>query len=91
MEKKRLYCLVSGLVQGVGYRFFARRYAKMLNICGYAKNLWDGKVEVVGEGEKDDLLKFLDILKKGPPSSDVKKVDAKWEEKTDEYDDFLIL
>lgn len=91
MQKERLYCKVSGLVQGVGYRFFARKYANLLNITGYAKNLWDGKVEVVAEGEKENLLKFLEELKKGPSLSQVKKIDAKWEEKTDKYNDFSVL
>lgn len=90
MQKARLYCLISGLVQGVGYRYFAQYYAKKLNIFGYARNLFDGKVEVVAEGEKVNLLKFLDILKQGPPLSDVKKVDAKWEDYKNEYNDFLV-
>lgn len=91
MQKERLYCLISGLVQGVSYRFFARKYANLLNITGYAKNLWDGKVEVVAEGEKENLLKFLEVLKKGPSLSQVKKVDATWENYTGKHQGFSVL
>ena len=45
----RLTALVSGTVQGVGYRLFIQRYARDLGLCGYAENLSDGKVEVVAE------------------------------------------
>ena len=90
MEKARLYSTISGLVQGVGYRFFCQRNAYRLNITGYAKNLWDGKVEIVAEGEKDKLLQFVDLLKQGPMLSDVKKVDIIWEEYKGEFSNFSV-
>lgn len=90
LDKARLYCLISGLVQGVGYRFFCQRYAYRLNLTGYAKNLWDGKVEVVAEGDRDKLLQFLDHLKQGPSFAEVKKVEPYFQEFKGEFDDFTV-
>ncbi|PIU65862.1 MAG: acylphosphatase [Armatimonadetes bacterium CG07_land_8_20_14_0_80_40_9] len=91
MEKARIEAKVSGLVQGVGYRFFVQREAYSLNLSGYAKNLWDGKVEVIVEGDKDKLLKFLEALKKGPWLSQVKDIKAVWREYKGEFKGFGVL
>lgn len=90
MEKARIRAYVYGLVQGVGYRFFCQRYARVLNLTGYARNLFDGGVEVVAEGDKDKILQFIDLLKKGPTFSDVKKVDAEWCEYKGEFSGFIV-
>ncbi len=58
--------LVSGIVQGVGYRFFAARAAGSLGISGYARNLPDGRVEVVAQGPPEALGRFEDELRSGP-------------------------
>ncbi|MDD5422134.1 MAG: acylphosphatase [Candidatus Omnitrophota bacterium] len=57
--KKRLHIYYSGSVQGVGFRFTAERAASVMGITGWTKNLDDGRVEVVCEGEKADLDAFL--------------------------------
>jgi acylphosphatase len=51
----RLRAVVHGYVQGVGFRFFARREALMLGLRGYTRNLPDGSVEVVAEGQRQQL------------------------------------
>ena len=58
--------LVSGIVQGVGYRFFTARAAVSLGIRGFVRNLADGRVEVVAAGTEDALLRFQEILRRGP-------------------------
>ncbi len=58
--------LVSGVVQGVGYRFFAAHAAGRLGISGYARNLPDGRVEVVAQGDAEALRRFEDDLRTGP-------------------------
>ncbi len=63
--------LVSGRVQGVGYRWFAQREAERLSLMGYAANLPDGRVEVVALGEPQDLEAFEKALGRGPRSSHV--------------------
>jgi acylphosphatase len=68
------YC-VSGRVQGVGYRYFALREAEALGIAGFARNLPDGKVEVVAEGADEALARFADRLRQGPPFATVTSVE----------------
>ena len=65
---------VSGLVQGVGYRFFARRLAEQLQLTGFAKNLRDGRVEVYAIGSAESLEAFRDGLNRGPEGSMVSSV-----------------
>ena len=67
----QLQILVSGRVQGVGFRDFVRRGAEKFGIRGYAKNLVNGDVEVLAEGSKAALDEFLVLLKQGPPASKV--------------------
>jgi acylphosphatase len=62
----RITVLVSGRVQGVGYRYFTRKKALELGLSGYAENLSDGRVEVVAEGEKTDLELLIHHLRQGP-------------------------
>lgn len=57
---------ISGNVQGVGYRYYAYKNARILDIIGYAKNLTDGSVEVVASGNMENIKKFELILKQGP-------------------------
>ncbi|MGB9682603.1 MAG: acylphosphatase [bacterium] len=82
--------VLSGRVQGVGFRSFAHYKAFVLGIKGYVTNRWDGKVEVIAEGPIDKLEEFLGELKKGPVSAKVKEVDVKFEVPTGEFSDFFI-
>lgn len=82
LETARLTALVTGRVQGVGYRAFAQRYALDLGLAGYAENLADGRVEVVAEGERSELEQLLIFLKKGPAHAEVEGVEASWGEPT---------
>lgn len=63
--------MVSGRVQGVGYRYFVLQEAQSLGVSGFAKNLADGRVEVVGEGPDEVLLAFENRLRQGPAFADV--------------------
>ena len=65
-RKMQLFVLISGKVQGVGFRNFTQMNAKQLGINGYAKNLPNGKVEVVAEADKARLDALVALLKKGP-------------------------
>jgi len=74
METKRL--VASGIVQGVGYRYFALGVARRLDLDGYVRNLPDGTVEVVVQlKEGANLQALVDALKKGPPASRVTGVE----------------
>ncbi|MFC1808297.1 acylphosphatase [Candidatus Omnitrophota bacterium] len=61
--KKRAHIYFDGRVQGVGFRFTAEYIAREMNVVGWAKNLPDGRVEVVAEGEQDSLNEFIDRIK----------------------------
>lgn len=89
--KKRYNIIVKGLVQGVGYRFFCKRKALEYSLTGYAKNLFNGDVEIVIEGEYELITYFLKDIKIGPFGSIVKSVNFEESESTDYYSDFLIL
>ncbi len=62
---------VSGQVQGVGFRYFVKRYADQLAVNGYAKNLPDGRVEFLLQGEKSAVLSVVDTIRTGPSWSRV--------------------
>jgi acylphosphatase len=82
--------IVQGLVQGVGYRFFTVDMARQYNIKGYARNLPNGDVEVVAEGDKGMLNDFIKKLKIGPGSAQVTGIDIKWDETDFGFDTFDI-
>lgn len=75
---ERLTALVSGRVQGVGYRAFARRHAVDLGLAGSAENLADGRVEVVAEGPRSELEHLLVFLRRGPVHAGVDDVEVHW-------------
>lgn len=74
----------------MAFRFFAQHVANQLGITGWVRNLYDGRVEVVAEGDREALELFLAELKKGPRMARVEKVDLDWEEFRDEFLDFSI-
>ncbi|NPV52648.1 MAG: acylphosphatase [Firmicutes bacterium] len=74
----RIRAIVYGHVQGVGYRAFARSVAEGLALGGFVRNLPDGSVEVVAEGEKATLDRFIKELEEGPLFGRVRGVDVEW-------------
>ena len=85
-----MHVLVSGLVQGVGFRFFAARQASELGLKGFVRNLPSGEVEVVAEGERTDLEELLDQLRKGPRSAFVRDFRVTWSPTSDTFSRFEI-
>jgi acylphosphatase len=67
--------LVSGQVQGVGFRWFVARHARSLGLAGYARNLPDGRVEVVVSGPEEALPKLERLLRAGPANAQVDQVE----------------
>ena len=67
--------LVIGMVQGVGFRWFVARHARSLGVTGYARNLADGRVEVVGCGDERAISQLEELLRKGPASAQVERVE----------------
>ena len=81
---------VSGVVQGVGYRYFCYRHAVNLELTGWTKNDPDGSVFVFVEGDRGAIEALIDELKVGPFSASVTRVNVKWVEFTGKYDNFEI-
>jgi len=82
--------IVSGRVQGVGYRFFAERCANQLGIAGYVKNCWDGTVEVYAVGDEAFLEEFKRHLAEGPRSARVTGVRESSELVSASYTRFVV-
>ena len=72
-QQARRY-FVSGIVQGVGFRFFAQRIADRLQLAGYTRNLRDGRVEVYAIGLANELDKLRSALERGPSGASVSDV-----------------
>jgi acylphosphatase len=71
--------LVSGSVQGVGFRWYVARHARSLGLAGYARNLPDGRVEVVVSGPDEMLPALEEVLRAGPANAQVDKVERSGE------------
>lgn len=69
--------LISGLVQGVGFRHFVVRMGRELGLKGWTRNLIDGRVEVIAEGEEEIIQAFAAQLRHGPPRSRVDAMEIK--------------
>lgn len=89
--KVRHHLFIHGDVQGVGFRYFARRIARSLRLTGWVRNLPDGRVEVVFEGEREDVERAALYCKEGPPMATVSKIDVVEEEAEEEETDFRII
>jgi acylphosphatase len=89
-KKVRAHLLISGRVQGVSFRYYTQDIAQNLEIKGWIKNCWDGKVEVVMEGEEEKVKKLIDWCYRGPGSAIVEKVGIEWEKYRGEFNSFGI-
>ncbi len=81
---------VSGLVQGVGFRYFVYSKAQMLELNGFTKNLFTGEVVTVVEGERYLIEELIDYIKIGPSRSHVKSHLVNWFEYKNENKTFEI-
>ena len=91
MSKKRAHVFVEGRVQGVFFRDTARQLALSLGVTGWIRNLRDGRVEAVFEGDEEAVEKMVQFVHRGPPGARVTHVDVEYEEYTGSFDTFSIL
>lgn len=89
--KVRAHVFISGRVQGVFFRSETRRKARRYNVTGWVRNLFDGRVEAVFEGEKENVEKLIEFCKRGPPGARVTKTEVFLEAYTGEFGDFRIV
>lgn len=85
------HVIISGFVQGVGYRQFVKKTARNLNINGWARNIDHGRVEAGLAGPKEKIEEALKMLKKGPFLAEVKDVQIEWEDKEPDLNGFEII
>lgn len=90
MTRRRYRYLISGHVQGVWYRASTEQTARALNLTGYARNLDDGRVEVVAEGQHNDLEALRRWCRRGPPRARVDSVEVTEAEPTGEFSEFGV-
>jgi len=88
---KTFKILLSGRVQGVGFRYFTESRAQKYNIRGYVRNTRDNKVEIVCQGEEEDLDQFIENVKRGPAFSVVTDVNIEEIKNCKTYSSFDII
>ena len=88
--KTRAHVIVTGKVQGVFYRAETAAKARRLNITGWVRNLPDGRVEAVFEGDETNVQKIIDFCRRGPPDAYVVDLDVRRQEWTAEFRNFAI-
>ncbi len=89
-ESASLHAFVFGRVQGTFFRAYAKKRADELGLTGYARNMPDGSVEVMAEGDKKTLERMISYLNVGPPAAKVEKIVTKWGDEVGRYSDFQI-
>ena len=82
--------IVYGRVQGVFFRAFVEEHAQRLGLVGYVRNLPSDAVEVVAEGEREQVNKLVERLKTGPPTAIVDRVEISWSEYTGDHSGFRV-
>jgi acylphosphatase len=90
MANKTLVAFVDGMVQGVGFRWATVRQARTLGLKGAVRNLSDGRVEVVAEGEESRLARLQAWLAHGPAGAHVRAVESRLEPYRGVYNDFDV-
>jgi acylphosphatase len=89
-QKVRARVIMTGMVQGVFFRYSTQEMAKQLGVFGWVKNRWDGAVEAVFEGDQDRVKEMIEWCHEGPPGAYVQRVDTDWEKYLGEFDWFSI-
>jgi acylphosphatase len=72
---KRIHLIISGRVQGVGFRYFCSELAELLRLTGYARNRADGSVEVEAQGDENAIEQFAESVSRGPRYASVTNVE----------------
>lgn len=89
-EKVRVHIFVSGRVQGIFFRENTKKKAEKLAISGWVKNLRDGRLEAVFEGDRENIEKMVNWAKKGPIWAKIDDFSLVWEDYVGEFKDFEI-
>lgn len=90
MSNSRIHLWIEGRVQGVCFRHYTRQQALALGLGGWVRNLPDGRVEAVIEGEDSDVKKMLQWCYRGPSMAEVRKIESQEEEPSGEFSSFSV-
>lgn len=88
---KRVKITVKGRVQGVGFRYFVLEKASNLQLKGTTRNMPDGSVETIAEGEDKSIESLCELLKRGPASAEVTNITIDYFSPTGEFSTFRII
>ena len=88
--KKRVRVIFSGRVQGVGFRYTTRDIARQFEMTGYVKNLSDGSVELVSEGDEAELQSFVQAIHDSSMRRNIHDTRLAWSDVLSEFDSFGI-
>jgi acylphosphatase len=88
--KTRVHVFVSGRVQGVFFRQKTKQQAESFGVTGWVRNLPDGRVEAVFEGEEETVKALVEYCHHGPSYARVTNIDASWEDYRGEFSDFKM-
>jgi len=91
MPKMRAHLFIEGRVQGVFFRACTQEEAQERKLTGWVKNLYDGRVEAVFEGEEKDVQSIIEWCHSGPPQAVIVHVFVEIEEYQGEYSDFSVV
>lgn len=90
MDTETVKIFIFGRVQGVFFRAFIKEKANFLGIKGYTRNISNGSIEVVSQGNNENLKKFIKFIKKGPKSAKIEKIKVSHETNKKIYNNFII-
>jgi acylphosphatase len=90
MSLKQVHLFIRGRVQGVFFRASVQREARRLGLSGWVKNRADGAVEVLAEGEEEEIKELIGWAHRGPGPARVENVDVRWRSYTGQHPDFRI-
>ncbi len=88
---RRARIVVTGVVQGVLFRYSTKRQAENLDLRGTVRNRPDGSVEVVAEGEEEVVTRLIEWCRRGPRGAFVERADVEWAEASGVFSDFSII
>ncbi|MEW6446497.1 MAG: acylphosphatase [Bacillota bacterium] len=90
MQQVQAHVIIKGKVQGVYFRGYTREEALAAGVSGWIRNLADGSVEAVFQGEREAVEKLISWCKKGPPAARVTEVIVNWEDPCESFNGFSI-
>ncbi len=90
MSDSAAHMIVTGLVQGVGFRYFVQHHAQRLGLHGFTRNLSGGEVEIEAVGNRNQIMQLVRQVRRGPGSANVFDVQVEWKNSIQHFADFEI-